>query len=742
MTKWLFIIICMVLAFGDLLIAGKSAPAIPRGKTVLEPFDYRPVTLDGGFMKKQFNEIRDYYMAISNDAILYEFRMRAGLPTPGEKLIGAAHGGASTDKFGQWLSGLSRMYASTHDFKILEKVRELVEEWEKCIAADGFFWCSREEPQHPYRYEKVVAGLLDAYLYCDTDKSLSCISRITDWAVKNMDRARNYNDFFSEAGLEWYTVSESLYRVYLTTGDEKYFDFAQVWEYSEYWDLYANRKNIFERLPFDNRQQATWYHAYSHVNTLNSAAAAYRVKGEKKYLDTIVNAYEFLHDTQIFATGAYGPEERLLPHDQRVRALSIWPNSAETQCGTWAGFKLSKYLISFTGNAKYGDWIERLIFNAIGASIPMSKEGHVYYHASYSVWGYSKHTIGFPWACCTGTRPQAAADFADLIYFKDADNLYINLFAPSTVHWNRHKNKITVCQKTGFPENPQTLLTLSMESPSDFAIKLRVPQWLAGPISAVVNNSKVEVQSDQNNWATIKRIWRDGDQLLVTLPMKLWLSRLDTAKKDGFPAAIMYGPVVLAASSSKPGNGYKGTSNPSDKIDFDNLQTALVPVAGKPLTYQLAADTSVQFKPFYEFKEGEIYYLYLDPDAKNRAIYGHNHVLGVGPSISYSQDWENRGLYNASDTVGATATFTFEGTGVRWLGCRYDDAGRAEVTIDEKNVAVVDQYGPGRDLPFNWEYEGLPFGKHTIKLTIHPEISAESKGHYVNLAGFEVIKKQ
>ena len=54
---------------------------------VLKSVDYQGVTLDGGEMKRQFDEVRNYYMAISNDAILHEFRKRAGLPALGEKLI-------------------------------------------------------------------------------------------------------------------------------------------------------------------------------------------------------------------------------------------------------------------------------------------------------------------------------------------------------------------------------------------------------------------------------------------------------------------------------------------------------------------------------------------------------------------------------------------------------------------------------------------------------------------------------
>ena len=41
------------------------------------------------------------------------------------------------------------------------------------------------------------------------------------------------------------------------------------------------------------------------------------------------------------------------------------------------------------------------------------------------------------------------------------------------------------------------------------------------------------------------------------------------------------------------------------------------------------------------------------------------------------------------------------------MGYRFDDAGTAEVSIDDKVVGTVDQYGPGRNLPFQWSQKNL-----------------------------------
>jgi tetratricopeptide (TPR) repeat protein len=68
---------------------------------------------------------------------------------------------------------------------------------------------------------------------------------------------------------EWYTLSENLYRAYLLTGEAKYRIFAEVWHYDNYWNSMAD----------GHFEAADHLHAYSHVNTLSSAAMTYRVSG-------------------------------------------------------------------------------------------------------------------------------------------------------------------------------------------------------------------------------------------------------------------------------------------------------------------------------------------------------------------------------------------------------------------------------------------------------------------------------
>jgi uncharacterized protein len=709
-AKLLSLPFCLALVVSTGWAADKPKPA---GKQVIQPFDFQGVALQPGPLQAQVDEVRAFYLAIADDDLLKGFRARAGLPAPGKDL-GGWYSSDTFLVFGQIVSGLARLHAATGDPACRTKVKHLLAEWAKCIEPDGYFYASRKPNAPHYIYDKMVWGLLDSYLYCGNQEALTHLSRITDWAIKNLDRSRRVND----TSTEWYTLSENLYRAYLATGDEKYRQFAEVWEYHAYWDIYARGGDIFAPRPDGGRNAV--YHAYSHVNTLGGAGAAFLVKGEPTYLATIRNAADYLLARQCFATGGFGPDEELVPCEKLLGKLTDTHITFETQCGSWAVFKLARYLIAFTGDARYGDWVERVLINGIGASIPMTPDGHVFYYSDYCLHGGAKRNTDFGWSCCAGTRPQAIAEAQDLIYFHDDQSLYVNLFTPSAVTWSNAAGPVRLAQTTSFPENDTVHLTLALSRPAEFGIKLRVPAWLAGRMSAKINGRSVKASADANHWLVLQRTWKDGDDVTVRLPMKLWASPLTPDQPT--PAAPLLGPVVLAFEA--PAAATLRSVNPT------TLDRTLVPVKGRPLHFKLKSDPAVQALPFFEVPAATRYFMYLDPSLGTRLMAG---------DIRFTGAWHDAGTLHYCNEVGAAAECEFEGKGVRWLGWRFDDGGRAEVTIDDQVVGVVDQYGPGRDLPFDWAYRGLSSGRHLLRLRLLPDKDERSKDRYLNVRGFEVI---
>ena len=190
--------------------------------------------------------------------------------------------------------------------------------------------------------------------------------------------------------------------------------------------------------------------------------------------------------TQCYATGGYGPDERLMPPDGSLgRSLDLYGYHAEIPCGSWAAFKLSRYLMGFTGEARFGDWIETMLYNAHRRSLPPEPDGKAFYNADYRVSGGMKTYYWHEWPCCSGTYIQNMAEYHNMIYFKDADGLYVNLYVPSVVEWSFDGQTVSLKQETDYPESETSTMTLSLARPATFALHFRVPGWSKGATLAV-----------------------------------------------------------------------------------------------------------------------------------------------------------------------------------------------------------------------------------------------------------------
>jgi DUF1680 family protein len=572
---------------------------LPPPKIFLEPFNYEGVRLLDSRFRKQYLATRDYYYNIPNDDILKGFRKAAGLPAPGEDMGGWCAKDPSV-AFGQWLSGMARMYKATGDRAMRDKATQLMLEWGKTIV--------RPELTH-YTYEKTLCGLVDLYAYGGQKEALPLLEQITDWASQNLSRARKPASLEDAQGgyhtgdLEWYTLSENLYRAYQLTGNPKYKTFGDVWRYPHYWGMFAGERPVEVRA----------FHAYSHVNTLSSAAMAYAITGDPQYLKTIVNAYDYFQQTQCYATGGYGPGEALVAPDGSLgKWLETEPTephyvdqllqyfvgrSFETPCGSWAVFKLGRYLMQYTGQARYGDWMEKLLYNGIGAALPMHGRGKTFYYADYRLGGGTKVYYPEPWPCCSGTYIQAVADYHNIIYFKDAAGLYVNLFVLSEVSWNCQGEEVRVVQETDYPESDTTLLTVHVKKSTPFALHFRVPAWSRGA-TLKVNGAQVDVPAQPGTWAAIQRTWNPDDRVTFQIPMRLTLVPVD--KQHPYRVAAVYGPVVLVREQEEI-----VFASPEDRSKW-------ITPAGKQLEFGALARSRGKFVPFYRLGYGTPYCMYFD----------------------------------------------------------------------------------------------------------------------------------
>ncbi len=592
---------------------GRPSAPVRSDPFRLQPFDYHGVSLLESRWQRQYQAARDFYLAIPDDDILHGFRRAAHLPAPGAPLGGWCHettGGV----FGQWLSGLARMYRATGDTAARDKAVRLMAAWAQTVQPDGD--CGMRH----YPYDKLVCGLVDLQAYAGHQEAVAALEKVTAFAVAHFNRDNRTADPAQNQGYygrpqEWYTLAENLYRAYRLTGNPAFRDFGDVWLYPAYWNKFAN----------DSRPaSAHGVHAYSHVNTFSSAAMAFAVSGDAAYLRVLRNAYDYLQDAQCYATGGYGPNERFVAPDGSLgRALDSRTDTFETACGSWAGFKLSRYLMAFTGEARYGDWAERLLYNGVGAALPPTGRGRNFYYSDYRVGSGMKVYNWDTWTCCSGTYLQDVADYHNLIYFHDESDLYVSLYLPSVVTWDRADGRLTARQETMYPEADTSTITLDRVPAGRFALRLRVPSWADG-MSLAVNGRDEKATVVPGSWATLDRMWTSGDRVEVRIPLHWRTVPVDREHRNR--VALARGPVVYVLEAAYHDPFFRLPEADDDLErwlvqDAAGVPTAVLspPESGRLFSaavFRVAppdgSHVRLKFRPFYDVPEGYPYAMYFN----------------------------------------------------------------------------------------------------------------------------------
>jgi hypothetical protein len=269
---------------------------------------------------------------------------------------------------------------------------------------------------------------------------------------------------------------------------------------------------------------------------------AYLTIGSEKHLRAAQNGFDMLA-AQSFATGGWGPDEMLRATGSAdvFDSLTKTHSGFETPCGSYAHFKLTRYLLRVTRDSRYGDSMERAMYNTILGAKPLESDGRAFYYSDYNFKGskvYSPHR----WPCCSGTMTQVAADYRINTYFRDARGVYVNLYIPSTLRWAQGSAQIVLTQKSAYPYDGHVQFEVKTSQPSEFALHLRIPFWAEGA-SVTVNGKRETVQA--GTFARVQRLWKTGDRVDLELPMKTRLEGVDS--QHGDTVALLVGPVVLFA---------------------------------------------------------------------------------------------------------------------------------------------------------------------------------------------------
>lgn len=547
-----------LLQMGALATAGSFAGSTvalgnePGAPEALTEFGYGAVSLASDAHEAQLRNTQSVLMSLSEDSLLMPFRQMAGLPAPGVEMGGwyayrpdydyrknFDEGFAPGCHFGQWVSALARGYAITGDPAVREKVVRLNRLYAETISGEFY-----EKSRFPaYTYDKLAIGLLDCHTLAHDPQALVILERTTDTALPHLpgraiehDRRWRMDKDPDDASWTWdesYTLSENMFLASERGAGPRYFEIGRQYLDDETWFDPLSR----------NEHVLNGRHAYSYVNSLCSAMMAYFAMGSEKHLRAAKNGFAMLQ-AQSYATGGWGPDEQLRGpgSDALYDSLTNTHAHFETPCGSYAHFKLTRYLLRATGDSRFGDSMERVMYNSVLGALPLQADGRNFYYSDYNFDARRVYKVA-RWACCSGTLPQVAADYRINLYLRGPRSVYVNLYVPSTLHWEEGGAQLSLTQTGNYPYDSRVSFSLGASKPADMTLHFRIPAWAAGAQIRV--NGQSQPAPVPGRFATVRRVWRSGDKVELLLPLPMRIEPIDPRHPN--TAALLRGPLVLMA---------------------------------------------------------------------------------------------------------------------------------------------------------------------------------------------------
>jgi len=488
-----------------------------------------------------------YLLSLEPDRLLHSFRVNAGLP-PKAPVYGGwesvepwidirCHG----HTLGHYLTAASCMFVSSGDARFAERVDYIVNQLAECQAKTGGWLTAFPDGVAPltdslagkpfagvpwYTTHKVLAGLRDAHLQRGSATALEVWVKFTNW-IRHVSRDVPDAQFQKMLDREHGGMNEVCADLYAVTKDTTYLTLADRFSHRALLDPLSESRDVLDGL---------------HANTQIPKVVGFNRLSQVGVPGGHGQAAEFfwrtVTRTRSFATGGHGDGEHFFARDKFAEHLG----SAKTMetCCTHNMLRLTRSLHTNQVRVHYLDYFERALFNGILASQDPASGMNTYFQATRA--GYVKlyHTPFDSFWCCTGSGMENHARYAETIYARDGDVLYVNLFMASSLAWR--ERGLEVIQDTRFPDEERTRLTFRTPQPQQVKLRIRHPSWC--PVMTVAVNGRRKAMSSQpGEFFEIERKVRDGDTLELHLPMALRLEPLPNAPDY---SAVLCGPIVLA----------------------------------------------------------------------------------------------------------------------------------------------------------------------------------------------------
>lgn len=534
---------------------------------MLKPAEKGSVKILPGVFRERMDVNRQYLLELDTNCLLQNFYLEAGIILPGLQVVdnpetANLHWGweAPTCQLrghflGHWISAAAKLIAADGEPELRVKLDKIVSELARCQELNGGEWVGSIPEKYftrliknqyiwspQYVMHKTIVGLSDAYIYAGNTQALDILSHLSDWYITWTEKAAETNPHAVYAGEEA-GMLEVWAQLYQLTKDEKYLTLAK---------RYADA-GLFRKLK-EGKDSLTNCHANASIPFTHGAAKMYEITGDSDWLEVIKLFWKVaVTDRGMFSTTGMNAGEFWVPPHMHGHFLG---SSDQEFCTVYNMVRTASYLLKYTGEARYADYIERALYNGFLAQQNAQTGMPAYFlplgAGSRKKWGTKTRDF---W-CCHGTMVQAQTLYPELVWFTDGDKITAAQYIPSEFTAEMNGANVTVSQTTGmkyyndqafFDEKDdgqmsRWLLKFSVkcDKPVRFTLSLRVPEWAKGVELEV--NGKNTAAPVKDGWLDLTSDWQN-DSVQVFFPSEL---RAETLPDMPELMSVVDGPIVLA----------------------------------------------------------------------------------------------------------------------------------------------------------------------------------------------------
>ena len=478
---------------------------------------------------------------------------------------------------GKWIEAASYALAHRRDADIEAKVDDIVERLARAQLPDGYLNCWYIERELENRWtnlrdnhELYCAGhLLEgavAYVHATgkrrfLDVMLKYVDHIMATFGPSLKQKHGY------CGHQ--EIEIGLIKLYGITKDRRHLDFATYLinerghQPPHYFDVEAvargeDPKDFWARTYEYNQshkpvrqQDKVVGHAVRAMYMFAAMADLAAELGDAELKCACEILWRDVTSRQMYVTGGLGPSK----FNEGFTEYYDLPNEtayAET-CASVALIFWAQRMLNIELDGRYADVLEQALYN--GALSGLSRDGEHYFYEN-PLASDGKHTR---WAwhtcpCCTMNVSRLVASVGSYFYSTGADTLAVHLYGGSSARVNVGGHTVSIKETSNYPWSGRISLRIDPESPSEFAVRLRIPGW-ARSAAASVNGAPVGVGGTiLRGYLEIRRRWKAGDTIELDLPMPVERVYANpNVRMDVGRVALKRGPLVYCAEQADNG---------------------------------------------------------------------------------------------------------------------------------------------------------------------------------------------